>query len=267
MRIYSWNVNGLRSVIRKSALQEFIDAEHPDILCLQETKAKPGQAVVDLPDYLEIWHSAERPGYSGTAVFTKFQPLSTSENFNTFPDINNSFTTEDRYGNPLIEGRIQTLEFQPFFLVNVYTPNSKRDLSRLKLRENVWDPAFLQYLRQLEAIKPVVVCGDFNAAHTPLDLARPKDNERSAGFTEEERQGIKNLISAGFVDTFRVFYPNIQRYTWWSHWSKCRERNIGWRIDYFFISNSLLPNLKSAEIYEHFHGSDHCPISIDLEFQ
>lgn len=266
MKIYSWNVNGLRAVIRKNALQDFIDSEHPDILCLQETKAKPGQATVDLPDYLEIWHSAERPGYSGTAVFTKFQPLSTAEDFNNCPEINSFFNDDDHYGDPRCEGRVQTIEFQPFFLVNVYTPNSKPDLSRLKLRENTWDPAFLQYLRQLETIKPVVVCGDFNAAHTPLDLARPKDNEHHASFTEEERQGIKNLLSAGFIDTFRALYPHTQRYTWWSHWAKSRERNIGWRIDYFFISQSLLPHLKNAEIYEHIQGSDHCPISIELEF-
>lgn len=270
MKIFSWNVNGLRAVIRKNALQEFIAAEQPDILCLQETKAKPGQAEIDLPEYLEIWNSAERPGYSGTAIFTKFQPLSVSTNFDRFPEINAYFSAEcadlAKYGDPRCEGRIQTAEFEPFFLVNVYTPNSKPDLSRLRLREQIWDPAFCQYLHQLETIKPVVVCGDFNAAHTPLDLARPSQNEGSAGFTLEERQGIKNLLSSGLIDTFRTIYPNVQRYTWWSHWAKARERNIGWRIDYFFISNSLLPRLESAEIYEHHAGSDHCPISIDLEF-
>lgn len=266
MKIYSWNVNGLRAVLRKNALQKFITSEQPDILCLQETKAKPDQAEVDLPEYLEIWNSAERPGYSGTAIFTKFQPLSISKNFERAPNIDNTFPSSDKYGDPRTEGRIQTIEFQPFFLVNVYTPNSKRDLSRLALRESIWDPTFLSYLRQLETIRPVIVCGDFNAAHTPLDLARPKDNERNAGFTEEERQGIKNIINAEFTDTFRYFYPNQQRYTWWSHMAKSRERNIGWRIDYFFVSNSLLPHLQDAQIYEHIHGSDHCPISIDLKF-
>lgn len=265
MRLYSWNVNGLRSVLKKGSLAEFLESHHPDILCLQETKAKQGQVEVDFPEYLELWNSAERPGYSGTATFTKFQPLNVYTNLTD--NLQSSYNwEEDRYGSPLNEGRVQVLEFEPFYLVNVYTPNSKRDLSRLGLRENLWDPAFLRLLKDLEAHKPVVVCGDFNAAHTPLDLARPKDNERSAGFTDEERQGIKNLISAGFVDTFRYFYPSIQRYTWWSHWSHSRERNIGWRIDYFFISNSLLPYLKSAEIHEHVLGSDHCPVSIDLEF-
>ncbi len=264
MKLFSWNVNGLRAVIKKGALLEFINTEQPDILCLQETKAKEGQAEFDLPEYLEIWNSAERAGYSGTAVFSKFQPLASWNGFTT--DITSVYQWDDKYGNPLTEGRVQTVEFEPFYLVNVYTPNSKNDLSRLSLRENLWDPAFLRYLKTLEAKKPVVVCGDFNAAHTPLDLARPKDNEHHAGFTPEERQGIKNLITGGFIDTFRYFYPSIQRYTWWSHWGKAREHNVGWRIDYFFVSESLLPHLKSAEIYEHIAGSDHCPVSIDLEF-
>ncbi len=265
MKIYSWNVNGLRSVLKKGTLSELITADSPDILCLQETKAKPSQAEVDYPEYLEIWNSAERPGYSGTAVFSKLTPISTLNGFTD--DITQSYLwQDDRYGSPLNEGRVQALEFELFYLVNVYTPNSKRDLSRLKLREDLWDPAFLRFLKTLEAHKPVVVCGDFNAAHTPLDLARPADNEKNAGFTPEERQGIKNLTSAGFVDSFRYFYPSLQRYTWWSNWSKCRERNIGWRIDYFFVSENLLPHLKTAEIHDHVMGSDHCPISIELEF-
>ncbi len=264
MKLYSWNVNGLRAVLKKGALEEFVKTANPDIFCLQEVKMKPGQAVIDLPDYLEIWNSAERPGYSGTAIFSKFQPLNT---LNGFPaDIVAAFPWDDEYGNPLTEGRVQTVEFEPFFLVNVYVPNSKPNLSRLALRENIWDPALLMYLQKLHTVKPVVVCGDFNAAHTPLDLARPKDNEKNAGFTQEERQGIKNLLTAGFVDTFRYFYPSLQRYTWWSHWGHSRERNVGWRIDYFFVSPELLPNLKSADIHEHLLGSDHCPVSIDLEF-
>ena len=265
LKLFSWNINGLRAVLKKGALTEFLDATHPDLLCLQEIKAKPGQATLDLPEYLELWNSAERPGYSGTAVFSKFQPLSVH---NGFPDsIVQAYDWQpDRYGSLLTEGRIQTLEFQPFYLVNVYVPNSKRDLSRLQLREQLWDPALLRFLQLLDTHKPVVICGDFNAAHTPLDLARPKDNEHNAGFTPEERQGIKNLLSAGFVDSFRYFYPSIQRYTWWSHWSHARERNIGWRIDYFFVSSRLLPNLKSADIYEQFLGSDHCPVGITLEF-
>lgn len=263
MKIYSWNINGLRAVVKKGALQEFIDSEQPDIVCFQETKAKPGQAEFDLPDYLELWNSAERPGYSGTAIFTKLQPLNVHNGFTD--EITNGYQwQDDQYGTPLNEGRVQTAEFPNFYLVNVYTPNSKRDLSRLTLRERLWDPGFLRFLQSLEAHKPVIVCGDFNAAHTPQDLARPQDNEHNAGYTEEERQGIKNLIDAGFIDTFRYSNPSAKRYTWWSHWSHCRERNIGWRIDYFFISPQLLPYLQSAEIHEHIMGSDHCPISIEL---
>lgn len=265
MRIYSWNVNGLRAGLKRGTFQSFVQSERPDILCLQETKAKPGQAEVDLPEYTEIWNSAERPGYSGTAIFTKLPMLSEMSAFS--PQVIDSFSWADcAHGNPLIEGRVQTAEYPQFFLVNVYVPNSKRDLSRLTLREQTWDPALLQYLRELEQQKPVVICGDFNAAHTEIDLARPKQNTHNAGFTSEERQGITNLLSADFIDTFRALHPEAQRYTWWSHWGHARENNIGWRIDYFFISKQLLPHLKSAEIYENILGSDHCPISIELEF-
>lgn len=259
LRIFSWNVNGLRAVLNKGALQKFIIAEQPDILCLQETKAKPGQAEVDLPQYEELWNSAERPGYSGTAIFTKIKPLSVK---NVLP-AEEDFT--DQFGNPLDEGRVQTAEFDEFYLVNIYTPNSKRALERLSLREKMWDPAVRKYLKGLEKKKPVVVCGDFNAAHTEIDLARPKANRRNAGFTDEERQGISELLSAGLVDTFRALHPGEQRYTWWSHWGHARENNVGWRIDYFFVSDSLRPKLKEAEIYEKYLGSDHCPISITLD--
>lgn len=248
MKIYSWNVNGLRAVIRKNALQEFLASENPDILCMQEIKAKKDQVEIDLPDYTEYWNPAERPGYSGTATFSKKPVQNYSVDFDT-----------------LKEGRVLTTEFPYFYLVNVYTPNSKPNLSRLELRENTWDPSFLNYLRQLEQTKPVVVCGDFNAAHTELDLARPDSNHHNAGFTDEERQGIKNILASGFVDTFRHFYPGVQRYTWWSHWGNARANNVGWRIDYFFISPKLLPYLKNAEIHEHLLGSDHCPISIELD--
>ena len=260
MKIYSWNVNGLRAVINKGALQEFIAAEDPDILCIQETKAKQGQAEIDLPEYEEIWNSAERPGYSGTAIFTKVKPLSVR---NTLPTACNF---QDEFGDPCSEGRVLTVEYDNFYLVNVYTPNSKRALERLSLREKLWDPTFLKYLKILEQTKPVVVCGDFNAAHEEIDLARPKTNHHNAGFTDEERKGITNLVNAGFIDTFRTLHPDTQRYTWWSHWGHARENNVGWRIDYFFISQNLQTNLQSAEIYEDYMGSDHCPISIDLEF-
>lgn len=260
MKIFSWNVNGLRAVINKGALQEFIKECQPDILCIQETKAKQGQAEIDLPEYEEIWNSAERAGYSGTAIFTKVKPISTKN------DLPTEVVFKDEFGDPLTEGRVLTAEFEKFYLVNVYTPNSKNALERLRLRHESWDPEFLKYLKALEKTKPVVVCGDFNAAHREIDIARPRTNHHSAGFTDEERQGITNLIKAGFVDTFRFLHPGAVRYTWWSHWGQARANNVGWRIDYFFISKDLKNNLKSAEIYENIMGSDHCPISIDLEF-
>lgn len=287
-RIFSWNVNGIRACVKKGAFEQFIKGEHPDILCIQETKAKQGQAEIDLPDYQEIWNSADRPGYSGTAIFTKLGPLAVYKNFELPGDTpsdatstSTSATTEDAasasatsasttsafadgYGDPAREGRVLAAEFPEFFLVTVYTPNSKPDLSRLKLREKLWDPAFLNYLKELEKVKPVVVCGDFNAAHTEIDLARPKDNEKNAGYTVEERQGITNLINAGLVDTFRTLHPTEQKYTWWTWRAAARARNIGWRIDYFFISDSLLPSLHSADIYNNYLGSDHCPISIKI---
>lgn len=312
-RIFSWNVNGLRAVIRKNALKPFIDEFHPDILCLQETKAKPGQAEVDLPEYTEYWNSATRPGYSGTAIFTQPRPKSVSkstglgESETSFaghpqrgsarlsagtpvadrplgrgrlaeptgvPDAvqENSLAFAptpafaDTYGDPLTEGRVLAAEYPEFYLVTVYTPNSKPDLSRLSLREKLWDPAFLKYLKDLEQTKPVVVCGDFNAAHTEIDLARPKANTKNAGFTPAERRGITNLLDADLIDTFRSLHPDEQRYTWWSHWARARENNVGWRIDYFFISSSLRPYLKSADIHDQVLGSDHCPISIELDF-
>lgn len=260
MKIFSWNVNGLRAVLNKGAFTKFVDEYSPDILCIQETKAKQGQAEVDLPNYEELWNSAERPGYSGTAIFTKLKPLSVKNVLPTSVDMS------DEFGNPLTEGRVLTAEFEDFFLVNVYTPNSKNELERLTLREKKWDKEFLNYLKELEKTKPVITCGDFNAAHEEIDIARPKNNHHSAGFTDEERQGITNLIDAGFVDTFRYLNPDSVRYTWWSHWGQARANNVGWRIDYFFISETLKKNLKSAEIYENVMGSDHCPISIELEF-
>ncbi len=260
MKIFSWNVNGLRAVIRKGALQDFVNQYQPDILCLQETKAKQGQAEIDLPEYEEIWNSAERAGYSGTAIFTKVKPISIRTNLPT------DVIFADEFGDPLNEGRVLTAEFENFYLVDVYTPNSKNALERLSLREKKWDPEFLKYLKTLEETKPVVVCGDFNAAHEEIDIARPKTNHHSAGFTDEERQGITNLLRAGLIDTFRFLHPDSVRYTWWSHWGQARANNVGWRIDYFFISKVLKKKLRSAEIYENVMGSDHCPISIDLEF-
>jgi len=281
MRIFSWNVNGLRAAIKKGALQELIEQERPDILCLQEIKAKPEQ--IEVPEgYDMIVNSADRPGYSGTAILFSSAGLfskniirwqaegtvlrtnpSVAAGIYIFEKTNHEYASENSIAAS--EGRVTTLEFEKFYLVNVYTPNSKPDLSRLKLREDEWDPGFLEYLKELEKKKPVVVCGDFNAAHTEIDLARPKENRKNAGFTEEERRGVDNLIRAGFIDTFRSLNPGVQRYTWWSHWGKARENNVGWRIDYFFISKGLKSKLKKAEIYEDLKGSDHCPISIELE--
>lgn len=258
MKLVSWNVNGLRAILRKGNFIDFLNAETPDIVCIQETKAKQGQAEVDLPEYEEIWNSAERPGYSGTAIFTKVKPLSISTDFPTLTPC------ADQFGNPVTEGRVLTVEFPEFYLVNVYTPNSKRGLERLNLRHDTWDKAYLAYLKQLEKTKPVITCGDFNAAHTEIDIARPKENQRNAGFTVEEREGITNYINAGFVDTFRTLHPDTIRYTWWSHLGHARANNIGWRIDYFFVSKSLKNRLKSAEIYDQILGSDHCPISIEI---
>ena len=260
MKIYSWNVNGLRAVINKGALQKLIQSEHPDILCLQETKAKQGQAEIDLPEYEELWNSAKRPGYSGTAIFTKIQPLTISHLLPT------AKAMADAFGDPLAEGRVLTAEFADFYLVNVYTPNSKHTLERLKLREKLWDPEFLQYLKTLDDKKPVVVCGDFNAAHTAIDLARPKDNEENAGYTIEEMRGIDNIIKAGFVDVFRALHPDeTGRYTWWTWRANARARKIGWRIDYFFVSERLVKKVRDAAIHEDVMGSDHCPVSIELE--
>lgn len=262
--IYSWNINGLRAVLKKGALQAFIAQHHPDILCLQETKAQPGQAELDLPEYQELWNSATRPGYSGTAIFTQPAPLAHFGGFSDDLNLRHPWA-DDVYGDPLSEGRVLTAEYTKFYLVTVYTPNSKQDLSRLGLRQQLWDPTFLQYLKDLEKLKPVVVCGDFNAAHTEIDLARPKDNVNNAGFTPAERQGITNLIHAGFVDTFRYLHPDDQRYTWWTWRAQARARGVGWRIDYFFISPALLPYLRAAEIHDDVLGSDHCPVSITLE--
>ncbi len=267
MKIFSWNVNGIRSIIQKGALQKLVAEENPDILCMQEVRATPQaiQAVstkagTDFSDYHEYWDPAERPGYSGTGMFSKLEPSSTSD----ILPVKHDFS--DQYGDPLKEGRVQTAEFERFYLVNTYSPNAKPDLSRLALRDKEWDPAMLAYLKSLKEKKPVVVCGDFNVAHEPIDLARPASNTHSAGFTPEERKGIDNLIAAGFVDTFRALHPDEVKYTWWSHWAHARANNVGWRIDYFFISEDLMPHLKAAKIFDQITGSDHCPISIELEF-
>jgi len=264
LTIYSWNVNGIRAVVRKGTLQSFIKNDSPDILCLQETKAVQGQAEVDLSGYEEFWNSADKKGYSGTAIFSKHKPLSVR---NGFPeDFAKKYTfVDEETRDSASEGRVITAEFAPFYIVTVYTPNAKDDLSRIPLRHKHWDPAFLAYCKQLEKTKPVIFCGDLNVAHTPDDLARPKPNEGKKGYTAEEREGFQNFLDAGFVDTFRLFHKGNGFYTWWSHWGNARERNVGWRIDYLLVSASLKNKVKQARIHKDITGSDHCPISIQLD--
>lgn len=267
MKIVSWNVNGLRSVHNRGLFIPFVHDVKPDIVCLQETKAEKGQAVIDLPEYEEFWNSSTRKkGYAGTAIFTRHKPLKVEIGLPEEICKKYGFA-DDGYGDPNTEGRVIAAEFKDFFLVNVYTPNAKPDLSRLTLRHKQWDPAFLSYCKALERKKPVVFCGDLNVAHTPDDLAHPKENEGEHGFTKEEREGIDKILKAGFVDTFRHFTPlGNGYYTWWSHWSNARARNVGWRIDYFFVSNSLLPKLKKAFILKDIMGSDHCPVGVEMSF-
>jgi exodeoxyribonuclease-3 len=263
IRVYSWNVNGIRAVHNKGKFTPFVKEHKPDILCLQETKAKQGQSEVDLADYEEYWNSAEKKGYSGTAIFTKMKPLKV---VNGLPiDIAKKYgLVADGYGDPNSEGRVIAAEFEKFYVVTVYTPNAKDDLSRIPLRHKQWDPAFLAYCRQLEKNKPVIFCGDLNVAHTEDDLARPKENRGKKGFTDEERKGFQNFIDAGFIDTFRMFAKGNGHYTWWTHWANARARNVGWRIDYVLVSQSLKNKVKSASIHPKVMGSDHCPVSIEL---
>lgn len=264
MKLVSWNVNGLRAVHRKGLFVPFVMGMKPDILCLQETKAEKGQAEIDLPVYEEYWNSSTRKkGYAGTAIFTKVKPLRVEPGF---PDdiVKRFKLTGDGYGDLNAEGRVITAEFKDFFVVNVYTPNAKPDLSRLESRYKHWDPAFLSYITRLEATKPVIFCGDLNVAHTPDDLANPKANEGEHGFTQEERKGIDAIVEAGFTDTFRLFTAGNGHYTWWSHFSNARSRNVGWRIDYFFVSKKLVSKVKGASVHSDVLGSDHCPVSLDL---
>jgi exodeoxyribonuclease-3 len=264
LKIYSWNVNGIRAVVRKGALQDFMKKHQPDILCLQETKAKQGQAEIEFEGYEEYWNSAEKPGYSGTAIFTKVKPIKV---INGYPeDFAKKYNfIDDATRDSANEGRVIAAEFDKFYLVTVYTPNAKDDLTRLDLRHKHWDPAFLAYVKLLEGKKPVIFTGDLNVAHTPDDLANPKPNIGKKGFTDEEREGFQNFIDAGFIDTFRIFKQGNGYYTWWSHFAKSRERNVGWRIDYFLVSEKLKSKIQKAEIHPDVMGSDHCPTSIIIE--
>ena len=264
MRIISWNVNGIRAVHRKGLFVPFIEKYEPDILCLNETKAEQHQSEVDLPEYEEYWNSAEKKGYAGTAIFTKEKPISVI--LDIPENIAKKYKLSDKYGDLNKEGRVIAAEYKKFYVVSVYTPNAKPDLSRLEMRYKHWDKAFLEYMKELEENKPVIFCGDLNVAHTPLDLSNPKQNEGEHGYTVEEREGIDNIIEAGFVDTFRMFKKEGGHYTWWSNFGGARSRNVGWRIDYFLVSASLKDNVKAAEIHPDIMGSDHCPVSLTLSF-
>lgn len=268
MKIISWNVNGIRAVHNKGLFVPFINEYKPDVLCLQETKAFDHQSEIDLPDYQEYWNSATRPGYSGTAIFVKNLPADEAwKPLAIFLGLPEKIATkyglkEDSYGNPNEEGRVVTAEFENCYVVSVYTPNAKDDLSRIPLRHKQWDPAFLTYMQELEKSKPVIFCGDLNVAHTADDLANPKPNVGKKGFTAEERWGIDQIIKAGFLDTFRMFTQGNGHYTWWSHFANSRARNVGWRIDYIFTSKPLESKVKSAKIHPQVMGSDHCPIEL-----
>jgi len=249
MKLVSWNVNGLRACVKKGFLDYFQEVD-ADIFCVQETKLQEGQINLELDGYYQYWNYAVKKGYSGTAVFSKSEPLS----------VRYGVGTDEDEG----EGRILTLEFDDFFLVNVYTPNSQRDLARISYRLD-WEDGILEHLKELDEIKPVILCGDLNVAHHEIDLRNPKSNVGNSGFTNEERGKMTSLLSAGFVDSYRHFYPNQEgAYTWWSYMSKVRERNIGWRIDYFIVSEKLRERLKNADIHCNVMGSDHCPIVLEL---
>jgi exodeoxyribonuclease-3 len=263
LRIYSWNVNGIRAVWNKNLLLPFIEKHKPDILCMQETKAAKEQTEIVVPGYTEFWNSATKKGYSGTAIFSKIKPLNVANDFSD--EINKKYNLIDlasRDSND--EGRVITAEFDKFYLVTVYTPNSKGDLSRLDLRHDHWDKAFLAHCQNLEKTKPVIFCGDLNVAHTADDIANPKSNEGKSGYTKEERLGFDNFVTAGFIDSFRLFKSGNGFYTWWSHWADSRARNVGWRIDYFLVSKILKSKVISAEIHPEVMGSDHCPVSIEV---
>lgn len=263
MKLFSWNINGIRAVVRKGELDTFIQTYNPDIVCFQETKAEQGQATIDYPDYLEFWNSSKtKKGYSGTAIFTKVKPLTV---VNDIPEVfvKASGLVFDSYGHSNDEGRVIAAEFDNFYLVTAYTPNAKDDLTRLPLRQQ-WDTAMALYCADLQKKRPVIYCGDMNVAHTEDDLANPKPNKGKKGFTDEERRGFDNWLAAGFVDSFRLFTEGNGHYTWWSHFAKSRERNVGWRIDYFLVSENLKTEVKNAEIHAEQMGSDHCPISLEI---
>ncbi|NLC87995.1 MAG: exodeoxyribonuclease III [Clostridiaceae bacterium] len=250
MRLISWNVNGIRAVLNKGFM-EFFNEVNSDIFCIQETKMQEGQIEFNLDGYYQYWNSAVKKGYSGTAIFTKEKPISVSYGI--------GIEEHDQ------EGRIITLEYEKFYLVNCYTPNSKRELERLEYRM-IWEDEIKKYLIKLDKKKPVIYCGDLNVAHNDIDLRNPKTNHSSAGFTDQERNKISNLLNSGFTDSFRYLYPDKENcYTWWSYMMKAREKNVGWRIDYFITSSSIKEKIKDSLIHNNVIGSDHCPIELNIE--
>lgn len=250
MKLISWNVNGLRACVTKG-FEDFLKEASPDIICVQETKMQREQAEFQFADYHEYWNSAEKKGYSGTAIFSKTEPLSVTYDL--------GIEEHDH------EGRVITAEFADFYLVNVYTPNSKRELERLAYRM-VWEDAFQDYVASLDKKKPVIICGDLNVAHAEIDLKNPKTNHKNAGFTDEERGKMTQFLSRGFIDSFRYFYPTLEGvYSWWSYMFQARKKNAGWRIDYFLVSEQLKERMADAEIYTDVLGSDHCPVGLILK--
>ena len=251
MKLISWNVNGLRAVWNKG-FEDIFKNVNADIFCIQETKMQEGQLNVMFDGYKVIFNSAEKKGYSGTAIFSKIDPISISKGIGV--DIHDT------------EGRVITAEFENFYLVNCYTPNAQRELTRLEYRME-WEDCFREYLKKLDSKKPVILCGDLNVAHKEIDLKNPKTNRGNAGFTDEEREKFTKLLESGFVDSFRYLYPNkIDSYSWWSYMGRAREKNIGWRIDYFVVSERVKNKIKEAKIHSDIMGSDHCPVELDIEF-
>ncbi|OUO77587.1 exodeoxyribonuclease III [Blautia sp. An249] len=249
MRLISWNVNGIRACLKKGFLDFFHDID-ADIFCIQETKCQEGQVDLDLPGYYQYWNYANRRGYSGTAVFTRQEPETVTYGM--------GIEEHDK------EGRVITLEYPDFYMITVYTPNSQSELARLSYRME-WEKAFLEYMNQLQEKKPVIVCGDLNVAHQEIDLKNPKTNRKNAGFTDEERACFTRILENGYIDTFRYFYPDTEGiYSWWSYRFKAREKNAGWRIDYFLTSHSLQDRLKEARIHTEVQGSDHCPVELEM---
>lgn len=250
MKLISWNVNGIRACVNKGFI-DFFNKIDADIFCIQETKCQKGQIELEFEGYESYWNSAEKKGYSGTAIFTKIKPLT----------IKYGIGKEEHDK----EGRVITLEFDKFYMVNIYTPNSKRELERLDYRM-IWEDEIKKYLLHLSKIKPVIMCGDLNVAHKEIDLKNPKTNRHNAGFTDEERNKMTELLDAGFTDSFRYKYPDKENeYSWWSYMGRAREKNVGWRIDYFIVSNDIAKKIKDATIHQEVYGSDHCPVELIID--